>query len=122
MAGSIGSYSFLVWKGYLIKSHRRVALLPPDVGVDGVSVIRSGWTSEPSEIITTVEAADLTAANALDEAYRVLEGTAVTAVDSLGRSSSVIVMRVDGEPSYTSLGVARLIARWSLLVQTVPLP
>jgi hypothetical protein len=120
MAGQIGSESFTTWKGWLYPAQQKIATITGDQGVDGLAVVLGGFAADSAQIQTTATVADLSAAQAKINAYRLLHGQAVAVVDQFGVSfPGVVVLGVRTQPAQTVFGGGfRVTATWTLLVQT----
>lgn len=79
----IGSFTVLIWNGYLREPLRRKRLHRRE-GVHGTGVVLGSYVADPAQIHTETTAANETAARALAHSYRGLDGTIITVVDSYG--------------------------------------
>lgn len=120
---SIGNFDFTVFDGRMMKANRQVALLDPEVGVDGNAIAKGGWRAAPVEIRTIVDLTGTAAAAlALVNNYYTLEGQIVPVVDQFGIPwANVTVLNVSAIYSATqTAGVYCIQAVWRLLPQSLP--
>ena len=117
----IDTEAFVGWRGRLHAAVRRIAPLPPRPGVDGEAWVMDGWGTNPEPITTSREfPSQAEATDALDTYRAMMDGSTKTVVDPMGRSWSVKVRNVTGEPSLTVSGTYRLVAVWKLQVEAAP--
>ena len=119
----IGDFDFLGWDGRLKRPTRRVSVLQPPVGVDGVAVAFDGWTCEESTITTKDILATVAAANQWGESYKALEDDpplAITVTDPTGTVwQNVLVLGVQYEVDVRTDNQAQITATWRLLPTNV---
>jgi hypothetical protein len=96
-------------------------MLDPPVGVDGNSIARGAWRTDPADVQTLVDVTGgYAAATALIDNYRRLTGTAVPVIDQFGTTwPDVVVIEVSAIPSATHVaGTYTVRAAWTLLPST----
>lgn len=116
---AIGSFSVVTWSGDRPEHPvLQVATLDPWPGVDGVAVAIGAYQSREIQAVTGVDVSTSRAdADLLEINYKLLIGTAVRVVDSIGRTwPDVIIKSVNCEISYSiATGRYRVRAAWSLI-------
>ncbi|MES2340008.1 MAG: hypothetical protein V4537_18090 [Pseudomonadota bacterium] len=117
---TIGPYTVLTFGARLLRATQKIALIETAPGVDGVGVVKGGWTTKPQKMPTVTETTSAALAEALAEKYRALHGEVVTVVDQFGVTYPNVtimgVVAVKGSAGYSSKW--RVEAEWTLLVDT----
>jgi hypothetical protein len=117
---TIGPYTVVAFGGRLQRAVQKIATIESAPGVDGLGVVKGGWTTRPQKIPTVTETTSAALAAALVEKYRALHGQVINIVDQFGVTwPSVTVMgvvAVYGSAGYSSKW--RVDAEWTFLVGT----
>ncbi len=118
---TIGPYTVLTFGGRLQRAVQKIAAIESAPGVDGLGIVKGGWTSRPQKIPTVTETTSSALAAALAEKYRALHGQVVTVVDQFSITWPNVtimgIMTVIGSAGYSSKW--RVEAEWTFLVDTV---
>jgi hypothetical protein len=121
----IQGFTVVVFDGMLQPAAQKIAVLESAPGVDGVAVVKGGWTNAPQEVRTVAEVTSAAGAAALWNQYRTLSGQIITIIDQFGFTwPNVTVMRV-GPSRIEAAGYSsiwRLEAQWLLLPDTTRPP
>jgi hypothetical protein len=117
---TIGPYTVTVFGGRLQRAVQKIAVIESAPGVDGLGVVKGGWTTKPQKIPTVTETTSAALAAALVEKYRAQHGQVLTIVDQFSVTwLNVTVMgivAVYGSAGYSSKW--RVEAEWTFLVDT----
>jgi hypothetical protein len=121
---TIGAYTVLIFDGRLRPAVQKIAVIESAPGVDGVAVIKGGWTNSTQAVRTVTEASSASAAALLLQQYRAMHGLVVTVVDQFGFTwPNVTVIGVTGVIAAKGVsGVYRVEMQWSLLPDTTRPP
>lgn len=120
MAASIDGNEFDSWKGYLRQAPpRRVVYDQMGVNGDGITF---GGRNPGEQVITTKNTVDdVATATALENTYRLLEESAVTVVDPLGRTfaNTVVAQVMCDVYGQVSTGGTTIETTWVLIIEAV---
>jgi hypothetical protein len=115
---TIGPYTVLVFDGRLRPAVQKIAVLESAPGVDGVAVVRGGWTNPPQKVRTVTETTSASLAYGLLDKYRALHGQVVNITDQFGFSwPNVTVTGVTGV-----IGSAGYSSKWRVEMEWMLLP
>lgn len=117
---TIGPYTILVFLDRLRPAVQKIAVIESAPGVDGVAVVKGGWTNPPQKMRTITETTSAANAAALIDKYRALHGQVLTIVDQFGFTwPNVTIMHVTGLPSSAGYSTKwRAEMEWLLLPTT----
>lgn len=117
----IGLFAVTAMKERIRPAHRKIATIPTAPGVDGSGLVAAGWAAEVQRIPTCTQVASETAALALMESYRKLEGTIQTIIDQFNVTwSNVAILGAVSVPADVGYaGFWRIDTLWTILPDTV---
>ena len=115
---AIGQFTATTWAGDRPEHPvLQVATLDPWPGVHGVALAIGGYQSREINCLTSFKVSGVSAADILEINYKLLIGTSITVVDTMGRSwPTVVVKSVNCVTDYDKAdGLHRVSAAWQLV-------
>ena len=117
---TIGAYTVTTFLGRLQPAGQKIAVLSSAPGVDGMAIVKGGWSNRPQAIPTITQVASSAIAATLLQTYRAQHGLVIQVVDQFSITwPNVTVLGVNGVIAAVGYGgLWRLEADWLLLPDT----